>query len=248
MAQTYTRNSNILSFKDVSFAKPVVLEEPETANPLTVKQTEIERQLLKLEKQHKEMLVQTETDKQKILEEAKKASLEIEKNAYEEGYAQGLKNGHEDGYKEAYDKRMEETKEEFDSMIDEATKILLSSQSLVSDYALTKKEEIINLSLNIASQILAKELKKTSSMDALFEKALIEVKDRKTLVIKVNPKYKDSITKQISSLKDELSLTNDINVLGISSIQEGDLIIESEKGTVVTGVDTAFENIKAELL
>ena len=113
---------------------------------------------------------------------------------------------------------------------------------------MSKKNEILNLALTIAEQILSKELKKSKSMDSLFEKALLEVKDRKSLVIKVNPIHKESIEAKIKALKDELSLTDDIHVMGLSSVNQGDAIIESESGTVLVGLNVALENIKAELL
>lgn len=248
MANTYTRNSNLLSSKNVSFNKKIVLENSRTKNTLDEKQCTLEKQLEIIEKQHEQILAQAESDKQRILDDAKKASLDIEKTAYEEGYSQGLKNGYEDGYKEAYEKTAEEIQLEFEEKIKEATEILLSSQSLVTDFAMSKKNEILNLALTIAEQILSKELKKSKSMDSLFEKALLEVKDRKSLVIKVNPIHEESIEAKIKALKDELSLTDDIHVMGLSSVNQGDAIIESESGTVLVGLNVALENIKAELL
>lgn len=248
MASTYTRNSNLLSSKNVSFNKKTVLGNSSTKNNLNEKQTTLEKQLEILEMQHMQIVAQAESDKQRILDDAKKASLDIEKTAYEEGYSQGLKNGYEDGYKEAYEKTVEETQFEFDEKIKEATEILLSSKSLVSDFAITKKSEILNLALVIAEQVLSKELKKSKSMDSIFEKALLEVKDKKSLVIKVNPTHKESIEAKIKSLKDELSLTDDIHVMGLSSVKQGDAIIESESGTILVGLNVALDNIKAELL
>lgn len=250
MALTYTRNSNLLSSKNVSFNKKPVLDKTKSNTDaiLNEKQIALEKQLEVLELQHSQILAQAESDKQKILDDAKKASIDIEKNAYEEGYSQGLKNGYEDGYKEAYDKTVEETQFEYEEKIKEATDILLSTKSFVADLALSKKSEILNLSLVIAEQVLAKEFKKPKSMDALFEKALNEVKDKKSLVIKINPIHEDSIKSKVKSLKDEFSLTDDIHVIGLSSVNQGDAIIETESGSILVGLSVTLDNIKAELL
>lgn len=250
MALTYSRNSNLLSSKNVSFNKKVAPEQSSaTSNKkLSDKQDALEKQLEILENQHKQILAQAESDKQKILDDAKKLSLDIEKTAYEEGYSQGLKNGHEDGYKDAYEKAMQEATLEFESKIKEATDILLSSKSFILDLATTNKNEIINLAITIAEKALLKEVEDKAALDNIFCNALTEMKDRKSLVVKVNPTHKESIEKKVSSLKNELSLTDDIHVMGLSSVDEGNILIESENGTIAAGLDVALENIKAELL
>lgn len=245
------RNSNILSSKNVIFNKPTEYEHSNFSNTsinLNDKQLALIEQLNILEKQHEQIIAQAESDKQRILDDAKRASVDIEKNAYEDGYSQGVKNGYEDGYKEAYEKAIDDAKTEVEVKIQEATDILLSSKSIISDYALSKRDEIIDLALSIAQQVLAKEIAKPDSMDAIFEKAIFEAKDRKSLVIKVNNQNRNTIEEIVSSLKDELSLTDDIHIISLSSIKEGDAIIESENGSITVGISVALENIKAELL
>lgn len=248
MAVTYSRNSKLLSSKNISFNKRAELENSNKNNALNDKQNALKKQLEIIDNQHKQILAQAESDKQKILEDAKKLSLDIEKKAYENGYTQGLKNGHEDGYKEAYEKGLKESSLEFESKIKEATEILLSSKSFVSDLAISSKDEIINLAIIIAERVLAKELKDKKALDSIFENALIEVKNKKSLVIKVNPLYKKSIEEKVDSLKEELSLTDDIHIMGLSSINEGDALIESENGTISVGLNVVLDNIKTELL
>lgn len=252
MSLTYSRNSNRISSKNVSFKKGVAPENSSAthnnSNKLSDKKSALEKQLEIIDNQHKQILAQAESDKQRILEDAKKLSLDIEKKAYEEGYTQGLKNGHEDAYKDAYEKGIQEINAQYDTKIKEATDILLSSKSFVCDLAISNKDEIINLAMTIAKKALGKELKDEKALDSIFENALLEVKDRKSLVIKVNPLYKESIEKQVEGLKEELSLTDNIHIMGLSSIDEGDVLIESESGTILTGLNVALDNIKAELL
>ena len=247
-----SRTSNLLSSKNLVFNKTTQesknLNNKEDFINLSDKHLALIEQLNILEKQHEQIVAKAESDKQKILDDAKEASIIIEKNAYEDGYSQGLKNGYEDGYKEGYNKVLSDTKIEVEAKIKEATDILLSSKSLIVDYAVEKKSEIINLALSIAETVLAKEIKKTNSVNSIFEKAILEMKDKKSLVIKVNPKNKESMEKTINSFKEELSLTDDIRIISLSSINEGDAIIESENGSVIVGVSVALENIKAELL
>lgn len=253
MAITYNRNSNLISSKNLSFNKTAAPVYPgatsnNSNNKLSEKQSTLEKQIEILENQHKQILAQAEFDKQKILDDAKKLSLDIEKSAYEEGYSQGLKNGHEDGYKEAYEKGLQDATNEMESKLKEATDIFISSKSFVENLAISNKDEIIKLSIVIAEKVLAKELKDENSLDAIFENALLELKDKKSLVIKVNPLHKYSIENKVSKLKDELSLTDDIHIIGLSSINEGDALIETEKGTLSIGISVVLENIKAELL
>ena len=252
MSYRNSRNSNLLSSKNVVFNMHIQeqanLNYREDLRNLSDKHLALIEQLNILEKQHEQILAQAESDKQRILDDAKRASIDIEKNAYEDGYSQGLKNGYDDGHKEAYNKILEETKNEVEAKIKEATDILLSSKSIVKDYAMDKKSEILSLALSIAEQVLAKEIQKPDSMDSIFEKAILEIKEKKSLVVKVNPNNKKSMENTINSLKEELSLTDDIHIISLSSVSEGDAIIESENGTVVVGISVALENIKSELL
>lgn len=247
MSKTYSRNSNIISSKNISFNKNVAPANASATSNNSLSDT-LEKQLEILESQHQQILAQAESDKQRILDDAKKLSLDIEKSAYEEGYSQGLKNGHEDGYKDAYEKAVIDANLEFEDKIKEATDLLLSSKTFVSDLAISKKNEIIGLSIAIAEKVLARELESKDSLEGIFDKTLLEIKDKKSLVIKVNPLYKESIEKKISDLRDELSLTDDIHVMALSSIEKGNVLIESENSTISVGLDVALESIKTELL
>ena len=247
MSSTYTRNSNRISSKNISFNKSAAPTSG-AANTLNSKQDTLAKQLEILENQHQQILAQAESDRQRMIDDAKKQSLDIERSAYEEGYSQGLKNGQEDGYKDAYEKATEQATLEFESKIKEATDILLSSKSFLTDMAISKKSDIINLSIAIAEKVLLREFEDKDSLNNIFETVLLEIKDKKSLVIKVNPLHKESIEKQIRDLKDEYSLTDDIHVMGLSSIDKGNALIETENGEISVGLEVALESIKTELL
>ena len=244
MGMIYGANRNLLSSSNVTLNKAEKKSTSNSQNTLDERQDFLEAQLAIIEKQHNQILEQAESDKQRILEDAKKMSLSIEKTAYDEGYSQGLKNGYEDGHKKALKDAFSECK----LKIDEATNILLSSKNLVKELADNNKEEIIKLAISIAEHVLSKEVKDKEALEAIFNNIASELENKKSIVIKVNPIHKDSIERQVKSLKNEYSLTDDIHILAIYSVKEGNAIIELDDGTISVGYDTVIENIKAELL
>lgn len=249
MNQTYTKKSTILSSKNVHFSKKVILgRNQKNEDDLPEKKIAIEKQLELINSQQSQIIEEAHQSKNRIIEDAKRKSVDIEQNAYKEGYAQGLKNGYEDGHKEAYDEVVEKTKEEIESSLLEASTILLSSKEVLANYISDNKEQIIELSVAIAEQVLLEKFEDRNSMNKLIEEAIKSQSKKESLIVKINPVYEESIKNNIDCWKREFSIKDDIHVIGLSSIKKGNAIIETDKGMVGVGIDTVLENIKKELI
>lgn len=241
------KDKKIISSKNISVGKRVELNPFNSTQDLQKKAHDLEKHLLQVESQHNQILEQLEFEKNRIIEDTKNLSEQIEKDAYQKGYEQGQANGYEDGYKEAYDENLEKARFESEAILQEASQTLLQANQLMEKYMKDNKDNILNLAMSIAQQVLREKFEDKTSMNALVEKAILEYGAKKSIVIKVNPLYKEELEKKTKSLKEANNFIDDIFVIGHEGIEKGNVIIETEKGSVTSGIDTVLDALRKEL-
>lgn len=241
------KDTKIISSKNIAIGDRVELNPFNSTQNLLKKADDIEKYINQVESQHNQIIEQLECEKQKIIEDTKNLSEQIEREAYEKGYKEGQANGYEDGYKEAYDDSIEKARFESEAILQEATQTLLESNKLVEKYMKENKKNVINLAISIAEQVLREKFKESDSMNKLVEKAILEYESKKSIVIKVNPLYRKEVEKQVRVLKESNNIADDVFILGYDGLDKGNLIIETEKGSVSCGLDTVIEALRKEL-
>lgn len=241
------KDKKIISSKNISVGKRVELNTLNSTQNLQKKAEDIEKQLLQVEHQHNQILEQLEFEKNKIIEDTKNISEQIEKDAYEKGYKEGQSNGYEDGYKEAYDENIEKARFESEAIIQEAQNLLLQSNVLLDRYLKENKENILNLAITIAEKVLKDKFEDVKSMNNLVEQSILEYGAKKSIVIKVNPFYKEELENKSKDWKIVHNIQDDIFILGYDGIEKGNVVIETDKGSVSGGIDTVLEILKREL-
>lgn len=204
--------------------------------------------LRQYEKIGKEIIKDAQNKKQAIEIQAQIDAENAEKEAYEKGYKQGVLNGQEDGYKKAYEETIEKAKLEAEEIVDKAETLLQTAKENYEEYLEYKKSEIINLALEIASNITKKKLSKEDSMNDLIEEAFRISKGEENLIIKINSLYYSEVRNKISNWKIQYSIKSDIFVLADDNIEQGNAIIEKPSGIVKVGIDIGMEQIKKALL
>lgn len=209
---------------------------------------EIELKLNEAKEQGEQIIQSAQTEAQKIIEQGKEEVCNIEKKAYEEGHKQGLKNGYEDGYKEVYEEYVEKAKEQANKIIENANNILIQANNEISNYMKENRNNILNISISIAEQVLREKFEDISAMDNLIGNVIEEYELKENFVIKVNPIYKESLDKQVLELKESYKVSGDVFVLGDESIEAGNAIIDNVNGSLIVGIDGVVEKIKEELL
>lgn len=186
-------------------------------------------------------------DAERIIIESTKKAKDIEKDAYEKGYQQGIANGYEDGSKEGYSKAIEEGQREIGQLIDKANLILSSIEKQYEDYKVNKKEEIINLALEMAKVISAKEFEKSDSLLNLIEPIMEEAKGEENVIIRCNSNYIDSIKEKVVFWKNAYAIKGEIFILEDPIMELGKAIVEKNTGKTTVAVDIALERIEAIL-
>lgn len=213
---------------------------------------EIELKLKEAKENSEQIIIDAQIESEKIIENAKeKAKQEvsnIEKQAYEKGHTQGMKNGYEDGYKEVYEEHVKKAEDQACEIVENANKILIQANKEVSNYMKEQKANILNISVNIAEQVLREKFNDVSVMESLIENIITEYEVRENFVIKVNPMYKESLDKQVQNLKESHKINGDVFVLTDESIKTGNAVIDNMNGSLIVGIDGVLEKIKEELL
>ena len=243
----YKKDSKVISSKNISIGERVELNPFNSAQDLQKKAQDFEKHLLQMESQHNQILEELEIQKNKILEDTKTMSEQIEREAYEKGYKQGQSNGYEDGYKEAYDENLEKVKLEGEAIIKEATDILLESKSLMQSYIKENRKNIIDLAISIAEQVLKERFEETDSMNNMVEDMISKYASKKSVVVKVNPLYKEELENTIDLFKKRENLNEDIFILAHEGIEKGNVVIETDKGSIHSGMDIMLDSLKEEL-
>ncbi|WMT83566.1 hypothetical protein TEMA_40850 [Terrisporobacter mayombei] len=217
-------------------------------NEMSQIKEEIELKLNEAKEQGDQIIQDAQTEGQKIIEQSKEEVCNIEKRAYEEGHKQGLKNGYEDGYKEVYEEYVEKAKEQANKIIENANNILIQANNEISNYMKENRNNILNISISIAEQVLKEKFEDISAMDNLIGNVIEEYELKENFVIKVNPTYKESLDKQVLALKESYKISGDVFVLGDESIEAGNAIIDNVNGSLIVGIDGVVGKIKEELL
>lgn len=207
---------------------------------------DIERKIVEAKEEYDNISKKTSLKIEKILNEANIEAKDIERKAYELGYEQGLKNGYEDGFKEAYQKNIDKAIKESKAIKDEGYKTLLQIRNEAADYIKESKNNILQVSIEIAEQVLREKFEDTDTMNKLLENVIKEYSLKKDMVIKINPTYINQL--QISDIKNKLDLTQRVFVICDSDIEKGNVEIETGSGKLIVGIDGVLEKIRSELL
>ncbi|WP_252233984.1 FliH/SctL family protein [Clostridium sp. ZS1] len=209
---------------------------------------EVEALIAKYEEIGKRIIQDANNEKQGIILRGTMQAQNLEKEAYEKGYEEGLQNGYDDGYKKAYDENIDLAKAKSQEIIDKAEDVLRSANENYAKYLEDKKSDILKLSLEIAKNILRKELGHEDSMNLLVEEAIQLSKDEENLIIKCNSFHAEELKSQVNRWKISYSIKDEIFILNDDFIEPGNAIIEKPNGKVIVGFDIGMEAIKKEIL
>ncbi len=153
---------------------------------------------------------------------------QIQKEAFEKGYAEGKE-------KAAAEEKilLQEGEKRIHQICLRLESIIQRLDNYRSDVVQELLPEIINLSVEIASKIVRKEIDLDRNVVSyIAQESLGRVEESNAaVIIKVNPIDYDVIVEHLSILKDSTGLKN-ISVEPVVSIEAGGCLIETEKGEI----------------
>ncbi len=120
--------------------------------------------------------------------------------------------------------------------------MLFTAKTAYEDYLRSKEEEIINLSLEIAQNLISERLTEKEGLNNLVKEAIAATRNIKNLIIKANSFHCDALKKEILEYK-EISLKAEVFVIEDNTLEKGNVVIITDKGKIKTGIQIAIEKI-----
>lgn len=196
----------------------------------------------------KNIIIEAQRKRDSFLFETTAKADEIERKAYEKGYKQGIQNGYDDGKKEAYDTCLPEAIKEVEEVKKKAENILKSAVESYEAYLDTKKQDILELAITIAENILNREIKIKDGLNNIVDSALQLSKGEENVLIKCNSVHEEELKKEIFIWKTKYNIKGEIFILPDDEIHPGNAIIEKNTGKIEVGIDIGLERIKQVLI
>jgi len=160
------------------------------------------------------------------------------KETKEEALKEGERIGFEKAKKE-YEQKVEELKAQYISSIEKVDTLY----SECKNYMENLKSELSDVSLEIAKEVIAKEISSDSKIIAynLAEKLIEDIKNATNIEIKVNPKDYEYIKSKFTD-KSNIEISKD------NAISEGGAVIFSEMGNIDGDIKTRMDKAKQLLM
>lgn len=232
----------VIAIKDLSVSQETFetitnVNEEDHLDRLTSKIFAAKEELAQLEEKKRQLLSET---KEKIVKEREdwQAEKEMERQKAEE---EGFQKGYEEGKNDAL--------ERYESLVEKANTIYLTS---VEDYHKTIKkhtETIIQLAMKVAEKIMNMNVKEhPENFSLILHKALDQLKVDSTITIHIHPNNYPFVQQQKEELEQLLDGEKNIILQMDHRLNEGDCMIKHRFGQIDVGVDVQLEQIKAALL
>lgn len=226
MDEEYYENDESKKTNNTSYAE----SEPEIKEKNDDQKEVIENLLLKIEELSTNIL-NSQTKFEEQINECNKRIEEEKQRAFNEGYEKGLKEGND-----KCTKNLQEKMNLLETSLQKIDKI----NEIFEEKIISVEKELISVALDIAKEVIQKEVSKESSDIAysLAKNLMEDIKDATKIKLKVNPK-------DAASLKDKFK---NIEVIPDDAVKEGGVVIISDIGNIDAEVLERFKNIKESIL
>jgi flagellar assembly protein FliH len=190
------------------------------------------------------MLENARKQSEAMLSKAFEEAQQIEREAYEKGFREGS----EQGYRNAYEETLVQAQKEAELILENANNVLLSSKLEYERYLELKKEEIVQLSLNIAEEILKKQILREDCISEMVYTVLDNSRNTETIIIRANSIYTEELKGRAQEWKNRLGIKGDIFIIPDEAVKPGNAEIDKSNGRIVIGVDVGMESIRRSLM
>lgn len=196
----------------------------------------------------KRLLEDAARQSEAIVAEAMEKARSIQQQAYDEAYNAGYEQGQQKGYSDGYEAALQHSKAECDGIILQAENTLRNALKEYENYLDGKKDEVINLSINIARHILKRDVSSLNGIDEMIVEALENSRNAESIIIRTNSIYIENIKASLFSWKERFAIKAEVFVVADEQIDQGCAIIDKNNGKIRIDIDEALENIKNSIL
>ncbi len=180
----------------------------------------------------KRILAEAKQRSEKMIEDAGKRVLELEKEAYDKGKDQAFEDGK---------KKLEPVLAMFQQKLEE----LFQHKKEIFEKS---EEEILDLVLSLASKIINYEVKTRKEIIlGTIKKAADKLVNREQVVIRINPEDMEYVLQNKPELKDALKDIQQVSFKEDASISKGGAIIDTSYGSISAIIEKEFEELEKVL-
>ncbi|HEX7057690.1 MAG TPA: FliH/SctL family protein [Bacilli bacterium] len=155
----------------------------------------------------------------------------------------------EQGYREGWNNAEQAAREQYAGLIREAKDVLTLAQQMRKEMILEAEPFLVELSCAIAEKIIRRELSVGDDwLKETIQTYLREERDKKTIIIAVNPKQFASL----AAVREEFALAvgsqSELRIVPDAAVTENGVMISTPFGSVDARIDTQLMEIRQALL
>ena len=234
---------------DESFVLSSKIEKVESHEELAAKSAEasLEAATVAIESAKSEandILNEADREAAEIVLKANQSCESILSDAYDQ--AKGImENAREEGFKIGYDEGYNQSKAEGDSIIEQALSVREAWHKERSTLLRDSENEIVSLVLEITEKILNKKLDEDKNyIEGLVKSAVLKMTQVTHFTLRVAPEdyhHAISIKPMILAMTEKIE---DIEIRQDIHLKKGSCVVDSEAGSIDSGIWTQYEQIK----
>lgn len=180
----------------------------------------------------KKFLEAAKQESNRLVEEAKKSISGIEKAAYEKGEQKALEDG-----KLKLVPVLETFQQKINELVELKKKVFTESE-----------EEILELSLSLASRVISQEVRTQKDLIlGVIKTATKKILGREQIVIRINPEDMQFVLQNKPKFKDEFKDIKQVSFKEDTSIGKGGCVIDTEYGSISAILDEEFDQMAKHL-
>lgn len=230
-------NKKKLEFADDQVVKSIdknIEEEIIEAEDLEELAKEKSRQILEeTELQKNQLLAMAKKEAEAILEKANEESKNIYENAKREGYSNGFKSGKEKGY------------QEYIQLINEATEIKKETLRTKKKLAQELEKEIIDLVIFSIGKVIDYELDHNHEiLLRLIKKGLEKCTFTETLIVRTSEYDYDVVNSYKNKIFMMTEGIDEIQIKSDAALSRGSVVIETLSGKIDASINTQLDQIQ----
>ena len=191
--------------------------------------------LLDSEKRIEKLLKEIE-EREKYVKQFTDKSDSLEKEAYEKGFAQGERAGRELGEKR------------FESVVKSFSEALKELRRIQEEWHEKNEQHLIELACAVARKVVQREVSIDKSIiSRMINAALKYAADHEEIIVRIHPSDLDYASQLRSDIREGMGGIRNVRFEGDESVMRGDVIIESKRGIIETGIEKYFREIENAL-
>jgi flagellar assembly protein FliH len=175
--------------------------------------------------------------------------IEEDQNRWQYEKEQLIQLAKEEGYQTGYQQGKEEAYQKYQSLIQEAQKIVDAAKKDYEDHIHSSESTILMIAMKVAERIIGTKLQENNELfGSLVKRAIKEIREHSDIVIRTHPKFYDVVLSQKKEILSLLQKEKDIYVIPDDELEENSCIIDSSFGRIDASVDSQLSEIKEKLL